>query len=125
MILYRLSVTKETNTVQLFTTNLVLFVICGGGLVFSWQSLSGMQWSLMLLIGAIGTLAQFLLLVGMRQVPASVAAPLEFSALIWSFILGYAIWGEKPVFIVILGAILITLSGVLIVLEEWWAARRG
>jgi drug/metabolite transporter (DMT)-like permease len=50
-------------------------------------------------------------------------APLEFTALLWSFLLGYAIWRDIPGAPVFLGAGFILLSGLLIVLGEWRGKR--
>jgi drug/metabolite transporter (DMT)-like permease len=125
MILYRQSATKETNSVQLLVVNVVLFVVCGVFTLWQWKSMTGIEWFLMVVIGAISTMAQYFLLIGLRRIPASVAAPLEFSSLIWSFVLGYLIWGDRPVAVVIIGAVLISVSGVLIVMEEWWHNRKG
>jgi drug/metabolite transporter (DMT)-like permease len=79
--------------------------------------------ALMIGIGALGACAQFLLIEGIRRAPASVVSPLEFSALVWSFLLGYLIWADLPGLNVFAGAALIMASGAFIVLEEWRKAR--
>lgn len=124
MILYRKDIAADTSSVQIFTMNTVLFVICGISLFWTAQAMTLRQWGLMLLIGVIGAIAQFMLLAGLRRIAASVAAPLEFSALIWSFLLGYLIWGETPILIVVIGALCIALSGGLIIMETWWSHRK-
>ena len=48
---------------------------------------------LLLAIGMIGGVAQFALFGGCRHAPASVMATVEYTALIWAFMLGYVIWG--------------------------------
>ena len=50
-------------------------------------------------------------------------ATVEYTALIWAFILGYLIWGDIPVPAVFIGAGLILLAGMLLVLAERRAAR--
>jgi drug/metabolite transporter (DMT)-like permease len=124
MILYRKDIAAETNSVQIFTMNTVLFVVCGLLLCWTAQAMTVKQWLLMAGIGAIGAIAQFMLLAGLKRIAASIAAPLEFSALIWSFLLGYLIWGDIPLLSVMIGALLITLSGVFIVVEAWWFHRK-
>ncbi len=74
-------------------------------------------------IVVLGALAQYLLIEGIRRAPASVVSPLEFSALVWSFVLGYLIWADVPSPNVFGGAVLIMVSGAFIVLEEWRKAR--
>ena len=61
----------------------------------------------MILVGLCGHAAQFMAPEGIRRAPASVVAPLEFTALVWSFGLGYAIWGDLPDAAVFIGAGLI------------------
>ena len=78
---------------------------------------------LLLAIGVIGGLAQFTLFEGCRHAPASVMATVEYTSLIWAFILGYVIWGDIPVPAVFIGAGLILLAGMLLLLAERRAAR--
>lgn len=49
-----------------------------------------------------------------RTAPPSRIAPLEYSAMIWSALLGWWIWNERPDAIFFLGAALIVLSGLMI-----------
>jgi S-adenosylmethionine uptake transporter len=95
----------------------------GAVMPFAWQTPDLPGWALMIGIGLLGALAQYLLIEGIRRAPASVVSPLEFSALVWSFALGYLIWADVPGFNVFAGAALIMASGALIVLEEWRKAR--
>jgi S-adenosylmethionine uptake transporter len=95
----------------------------GATMPFKWKTPDALGLALMIGIGLLGALAQFLLIEGIRRAPASVVSPLEFSALVWSFLLGYLIWADVPGLNVFAGAILITLSGVFIVYEEWRRAR--
>ncbi len=50
-------------------------------------------------------------------------SPLEFTALVWSFVLGYVIWGDVPAVNVFAGAGLILVSGALIIIGEWRNVR--
>jgi drug/metabolite transporter (DMT)-like permease len=77
----------------------------------------------MIVVGIAGMIAQWLLYEGIRRVPASLAAPLEYTGLLWSFGLGYLIWHTVPAFAVFVGAALITTSGVVTVFAEWWAIK--
>jgi drug/metabolite transporter (DMT)-like permease len=54
----------------------------------------------------------------MRHAPASVLAPLEYSSMIWAFMIGYAVWGDIPGVNVFAGAGLILVSGVLVIFGE-------
>ena len=115
--------TREPTLVQMLTSSSGFVVMTGAAMPFKWQTPDLPDLGLMIGIGLLGGLAQFLLIEGIRRAPASVVSPLEFSALVWSFLLGYWIWADVPGLNVFAGAVLITASGVFIVLEEWRKAR--
>jgi drug/metabolite transporter (DMT)-like permease len=62
--------------------------------------------------------AQFTLFEGMKRAPASVIAPFEYTAVVWSFLLGYLIWHDLPRNEVFVGAALIVGAGLIIVASE-------
>jgi drug/metabolite transporter (DMT)-like permease len=55
--------------------------------------------------------------------PASVMATVEYSALVWGFVLGYLIWGDIPPVAIFAGAGLILSAGVFLVIMEHRARR--
>jgi drug/metabolite transporter (DMT)-like permease len=99
----------------------VFLAVCGIAWPW-WGGLPGGPALLLLLgIGLAGFVAQYLLYEGIRRARASVVAPLEYTGLLWSFALGFAIWGDVPAPGVVAGAALIILSGLLIIaMEERW-----
>jgi drug/metabolite transporter (DMT)-like permease len=123
MILIRQIATKEPTLVQMLTSCFSFVLMTGAVLPFKWVTPGALDLALMVGIGLLGALAQYLLIEGIRRAPASVVSPLEFSALVWSFVLGYLIWSDVPGLHVFGGAVLIMVSGVFIVLEEWRKAR--
>jgi drug/metabolite transporter (DMT)-like permease len=123
MILIRQIATKEPTLVQMLTSSSAFVVMTGIAIPFTWRMPGLLDLVLMIGIGVLGALAQYLLIEGIRRAPASVVSPLEFSALVWSFALGYLIWADVPGINVFGGAVLIMVSGVFIVLEEWRKAR--
>jgi drug/metabolite transporter (DMT)-like permease len=54
-----------------------------------------------------------------------VTAPLEYTALIWAFALGFAIWGDIPRPPLFMGAVLILSAGLLLIVAERRWARLG
>jgi drug/metabolite transporter (DMT)-like permease len=123
MILIRQIATREPTLVQMLTSCFAFVLMTGAAMPFVWKTPDLTQLALMIGIGLLGALAQYLLIESIRRAPASVVSPLEFSALVWSFVLGYLIWSDIPGLNVFGGAVLITASGVFIVLEEWRKAR--
>jgi S-adenosylmethionine uptake transporter len=107
----------------MLTSSFAFVLMTGAAMPFKWHTPDLFGAALMIGIGALGACAQFLLIEGIRRAPASVVSPLEFSALVWSFLLGYLIWADLPGLNVFAGAALIMASGAFIVLEEWRKAR--
>jgi drug/metabolite transporter (DMT)-like permease len=66
---------------------------------------------LMVAIGIGSGFAQFLMFEAAKRAPASVVAPMEYSSLLWAFLLGFLIWGDIPPWTVFAGGGLIILSG--------------
>ena len=125
IILIRSLANAESTFVQMFLTSSVFLVGCGLSLPWLWVTPSGTEALLLLLVGLLAAGAQFMLYEGMKHAPASVAAPLEFTALIWAFGLGFLIWGDVPVLAVFAGAALIMLSGLMVVTSEIRRTRNG
>ena len=69
-------------------------------------------------IGLLGGMAQVLMTRAYMGGPASWIAPFEYSAILWSTLLGFALWGELPGAAVILGAALVIGAGLLVMRER-------
>ena len=71
-----------------------------------------------MLLGVFGGCGQFLLLEAARRAPAAVMATVEYSALLWAFLLGFLIWHDIPSVAVWVGAGLILAAEVFLVFGE-------
>ena len=121
IILMRQIARVEPTLLQMLSTNSV-FLLCTGVICLAdWQPLSMQQVVMLIGVGMIGGLAQFLVFEAARMIPASVMATLEYSALPWAFLLGYWIWLDIPPFAVFLGAGLIIAAGAILLRAEWRA----
>jgi drug/metabolite transporter (DMT)-like permease len=123
MILIRQVALREPTSVQMLTSSFAFILMTGVALPWTWKTPDLWDGTLMVGIGCLGACAQYLLIEGIRRAPASVVSPLEFTALVWAFVLGYLIWGDVPGLHVFGGAALILVSGAFIVFEEWRKAR--
>jgi drug/metabolite transporter (DMT)-like permease len=123
IILMRQIARRESSMLQMLYTNGVFLVGTGIACLFVWRTPTLPEFGLLLGIGVVGGVAQYALFEGCRHAPASVMATVEYTALIWAFILGFLIWGDIPVPAVFMGAALILLAGMLLVLMERRAAR--
>ena len=125
VILIRKLARAEPTLVQMFLASIVFFVVCATAMPWVWKAPNGEQILLLLAVGTLAAGAQYLLYEGFKHAPASVAAPIEFTGLLWAFVLGFLIWGDIPAWSVFGGAAFILTSAALIVSGEWRTARRG
>jgi drug/metabolite transporter (DMT)-like permease len=105
--------------VQLLVNNSMFLALCVITAPWWFQLPSARELLLMMFVGIAGLIAQYLLYEGLRCAPASVAAPLEYTGLLWAVALGFLIWNDVPSTMVLLGAALIVVSGVVLILGEW------
>ncbi|MGD9509875.1 MAG: DMT family transporter [Geminicoccaceae bacterium] len=68
-------------------------------------------------IGLLGGLAQVLMTRAYMSGPVSWIAPFEYSAILWSALLGFLFWGELPGPALILGAVLVIGAGLMVMRE--------
>ncbi len=118
IVLMRKIALQERTMIQLVLNNAFFLVIAGVPLAFLWQTPTPGEFLLLIVVGALGGVAQFLLFEGMKRAPVSIIAPFEYTALIWAFALGFLVWGDVPRSEVFIGAAIILSAGLLIVAGE-------
>jgi drug/metabolite transporter (DMT)-like permease len=119
IILMRQTALGESNLLLMLYTNAVFLVATAVGCaVFGWRVPSGGELALLVAVGVIGAGGQLALFEGMRHAPASIMASVEYTALVWAFVLGFTIWGDIPRVGVFAGAGLILASGVVLIAGE-------
>lgn len=118
--LLRTTSQSASSMVQMTMTNVFFLLLTTPMALATWTMPSGGAQILLLAVGFIGGLGQISFFEALRRAPISVIAPLEYTALIWSFILGYAIWRDVPGPNVWTGAVLIAGAGMIIL----FAARK-
>ena len=104
-------------------SNSFFLVTTGLPLVYLWHTPSLREIALLIGSGVLAGFAQFTLFEGMKRAPASVIAPFEYTAVVWSFLLGYLIWHDLPRNEVFVGAALIVGAGLIIVASEHFRRR--
>jgi len=118
--LLRTTSQSASSMVQMTMTNVFFLLLTTPMALMTWTMPSGGAQILLLAVGFIGGLGQISFFEALRRAPISVIAPLEYTALIWAFILGYAIWRDVPGPNVWTGAVLIAGAGMIIL----FAARK-
>jgi drug/metabolite transporter (DMT)-like permease len=122
-ILMRQIARREGTLVQMLYMNGQFLLVTGAASLANWRMPAPRQLLLMVMIGAAGTLGQICLFEGARRAPASVMATVEYTSLMWAFVLGLAIWGDVPRRAVFIGAALILTAGAVLITMERRAGR--
>lgn len=113
----RLTDTETTSSIVFYFS-----VICAiGGLLtapFGWIVPNVPQLIALIALGIFGGLSHILLTESYRYAPASLLAPLDYTTLIWAFVIGYWAFGEVPTIYVYLGAAIVAGSGLYVIWRE-------
>ena len=92
--------------------------------VWFWQAPTAFEWGLLLGIGVLSAIAQYLNIIAMKLGEASSNAPLEYSRLIFATVLGLWLFAEWPEMRVWIGAAIIVVAALYVLHRERKAARR-
>jgi drug/metabolite transporter (DMT)-like permease len=111
VILMRQIARRESTALQMFCTNAVFLIATAAATSWRQQWPDWFQVGLLAAVCAAGAFGQFCLFEGARRAPASVMATVEYSALIWAFVLGFLVFGDVPRTPVFVGAGLILSAG--------------
>ena len=118
-IVVRLIQRTDPTLNQLLYGNCLFIVACAPMLWWTWRGETALDILPMVLIGAVGAIGQSILLEGFRRASASVLAPIEYTGLLWAFVLGALFFDERPKTEVLLGASLILLAAAITIAAEW------
>ncbi|QGP78915.1 DMT family transporter [Sphingobium sp. CAP-1] len=114
----------EAAGVVVFWFTLLSMIPLGLAMPFFARAHDPLTWGLLLLIGLVGGLAQLCLTSALRYGPIAVVLPMDYSAIIWTTLLGVAVGQDWPMATTWVGATLIIASGLYIAWREHVRARR-
>jgi drug/metabolite transporter (DMT)-like permease len=107
------------------TTSSIVFyfsLICAiAGLVtwpFGWIAPSGFEFLMLACIGFLGGMGHILLTESYRYAAASVVAPFDYTSMVWALLLGYAMFGETPTAMIVVGSTIIAAAGLFVIWRE-------
>lgn len=114
----RMTATHTTSAIVIWMS----FIVLGSSLLtlpFGW--LMPMSWGdlvMLVSIGVLGGVGQMFVTDSYRYVHASFLAPLDYTSMLWAFMLGYWVFAEVPTAYTIGGALIIAGSGIFVILRE-------
>lgn len=113
----QLSSTEASATIVAWQSTL-LALVCGLALPFIWTTPTPLDLALMLLMGILGGLGQFMMTQAYAHAEASAIAPWTYSGLVWAIFMGWLFWGEVPTVMMLTGSAVVVLSGIYILRRE-------
>lgn len=117
VILRRFSGRESTHNI-FFYGNIGVFVIAGVNAIPEWIQPRTLEWGLMVSVGMWGAIGGYAVIRAYRLGEASMLAPLEYTALIWSVMFDLVLFSLTPVLAVLIGAAIIVGANVYIAHRE-------
>ena len=117
-VMARILARTDNSLSILFWSSAVIVIGAGFSALFGWEPVTAAQWGWYLLAGAVNFAAHFLIIEALRLGRAAVVAPFRYTSLLWSVILGFAIWGDVPDGWVWLGSAILIASGLWIMQSQ-------
>ena len=115
----------DTSATTIFYTGLGGLALMSPLLPWIWTAPAAWQtWALLVAVGLFGTAGHWLLVLAHARAPASLLAPFIYTQILWSVLLGYALFGDVPSPWTLLGAAIIVASGLVLLAEDTWSRRR-
>jgi len=117
-------VREDSTATSVLWSAMVGTVITSCAVPFFWQPIqSGDIWAF-LLIGALGTVAQALLIRAFALAEAAAIAPFGYTGLVWAGLWGWIFWGAIPDRWTIIGALIVVGAGIYVWMREARATHR-
>jgi len=104
-------------------TTLVYSALVGGVVLsisvpFHWEPFTPKEWLILAGTGTFGSIGHFCLINAFRNAPASAVVPFTYTNLLWATGYGYILFGDIPDLHTVLGAVIISASGLYIFHRE-------
>ena len=113
----RLTDTETTSSI-VFYFSLICTIAGLCTIPLGWLATAPKEFLMLAATGVLGGLSHILLTESYRDAPASVVAPFDYTAMLWSFLLGYFIFGELPSTYVYVGSAIVIVCGLVVIFRE-------
>ena len=123
VIITRKLAAYDSSATTIFYTGLAGITLMSPLLPWIWTDPgSWLAWTLLVAVGLFGTAGHWLLVLAHARAPANVLAPLIYTQILWSVLLGFLVFGDVPSAWTLAGAAIIVASGLVLLAQD--AARR-
>jgi len=100
---------------SLFYTSVIGITIMFFLAIIYWQPINLLSYVLFLGIGIFYSLGVYFQIIGLSKARASVIQPFHYTLIFWAIILGFIFYGDIPDLFTIIGAIIISISGIFVI----------
>lgn len=111
VVLTRRMAGQDPTATTLLWSAVVGLVAMTFALPFGWAWVSPQDWALGIALGLVASAGQYFMVQAYRFAPASLLAPFSYSSLLWSVMLGWALFSALPDIWTLAGALVIVVSG--------------
>jgi len=108
----------ESPIATVFYFSTLSMPLLGIGMLFFGQAHDPLTWLIIAAMGTFGGAAQILMTSALRWGPVSLVLPMDYSALLWSTIIGWLLWSNWPGPWTWMGAVVIAASSLYIAWRE-------
>ena len=104
----------DTNETSLFYTSLIGLIIMSLLSSKFWTPVDKSSYSMFLGIGIFFSLGLYLQIIALSKARASIIQPFHYTLIFWAIIFGYIFYNDIPDMFTIIGAVIITCSGIFV-----------
>ena len=108
----------DSNETSLFYTSIIGLTLMSFLASSFWSPISGYSYIMFLVIGVFFSLGLYLQIIALSKARASIIQPFHYTLIFWAIILGYIFYDDVPDMFTILGAIIITSSGIFVLKQS-------
>lgn len=113
----KLSSTEDAVTTTFYHT-LVLVVMAGMLAPFFWNSISLVNFLLLIIFGVLSAIGQVFMVSAYSMAPAAVVAPFLYTLMVWAALIGHFRWNETLGLNLLIGAPIVIAAGIYIIYRE-------
>lgn len=117
-IIGRLLTRTDHSSAIVFSFLFIMTVIAAALALPGWVPIRSEDYLLIVAVGGFGAAGQHYITEAFRQAPASVVAPIEYTALLWGIVIDFFAWSVLPNVAMLGGASLVVAAGIYITWRE-------
>jgi drug/metabolite transporter (DMT)-like permease len=109
----------DPTEVSLFYTSVVGIIIMSFLASSFWKPIDSSSYVLFLAVGVFFSLGIYLQIIALSKARASIVQPFHYTLIFWAIILGYIFYDDIPDLFTLIGALVITISGIFVLNQTY------